>query len=603
MDSIKNSSRFAEIEHLVEDYFRSHLAPVMRQTQAELTRRQGEEMKEYSTSLGGILSMLAASNMPLGDPYRTLKVTGEWNSKTTEDYIAMCKERIAGSEPLQRDLAYMAAEWREAVVGEVGRERYDALSQELGGDLAYAYMDYRVEQLMIDRLVRERMPKSTSDYIMKKAAESSLLGLSQVMSRSPLAAEIEARGEKAYNPSGWEKGAGWAVGAVADTLMMGGGGSWAAFGKLVGADAAMSAVMSRFDKAESEKTAVEMCISRGVFGSESNVFDGFRREAAQIRSDQSEFLVAANEQLEKKIPLRRKTIDWLEQGSDGFMWSAYGDEERARSERYKDVPLVIAPGQEEAYLREKAGKTEEIAEQPEQPGAEQTEAATAAVQPASVTPPAQSEQVQPEQPAVQQPQETTQTNENGWGNLLAGVGLDGIGDVGSNLGYVLAMLPDILLGIFTGKTKSLELKDNLLPIASIVAGMFVRNPILKMLLIGMGGANLLNKAGHEALERKQNEGRENINAGVRYRQYADEPLDPRIERPVMQGSSLIATIDKVPCTIQLTETVADACRAGALPLNTLANAILAKSDRMRQMASENYDNSQQETIVRTRGIQ
>ncbi len=609
MDSIKNSSRFAEIEQLVEGYFRSYLAPVMQQTRAELNRRQGEEMKEYSTSLGGILSMLAASNMPLGDPYQTLKVTGEWNSKTTEDYIAMCKERIAGSEGLQRDLAYMAAEWREAVVGEVGRERYDALSEELGGDLAYAYMDYRVEQLMIDRLVRERMPKSVFDYIMKKAAESSLLGLSQVMSRSPLAAEIEARGEKAYNPSGWERGAGWAVGAVADTLMMGGGGSWAAFGKLVGADAAMSAVMSCFDKAESEETAVEMCISRGVFGSESNVFDGFRREAAQIRSDQSEFLVAANEQLEKKILLRRETMDWLGQGSGGFVWSACTDEERARTERYKDVPLVIASGQEEAYLRAKAGKSAEIAEQPQQPSTEQTQTqmqtqtTTAAVQPASVTSPAQSEQVQSEQPAVQQPQEAAQTNENGWGNLLAGVGLDGIGDIGSNLGYVLAMLPDILLGIFTGKTKSLGLKDNLLPIASIVAGMFVKNPILKMLLIGMGGANLINKAGHETLERKQNEGRENINAGVRYRQYADEPLDPRIERPVMQGSSLIATIDKVPCTIQLTETVADACRTGALPLNTLANAILAKSDRMRQMASENYDNSQQENIVRTRGIQ
>ena len=607
MDSIKNSSRFAEIEQLVEDYFRSHLAPVMQQTQAELTRRQGEEMKEYSTSLGGILSMLAASNMPLGDPYRTLKVTGEWNSKTTEDYIAMCKERIAGSEPLQRDLAYMAAEWREAVVGEVGRERYDALSQELGGDLAYAYMDYRVEQLMIDRLVRERMPKSTSDYIMKKAAESSLLGLSQVMSRSPLAAEIEARGEKAYNPSGWEKGAGWAVGAVADTLMMGGGGSWAAFGKLVGADAAMSAVMSRFDKAESEETAVEMCISRGVFGSESNVFDGFRREAVQIRSEQSGFIDEVNEQLEKKIPLRRGTMDWLGQGSGGLMWSTYTDEERARAERYKDVPLVVAPGQEEAYLRDRAGESAEIAEQPQQQSAEQTETATAAMQAASVTPAAQNEQVQTEQPAVQTAQPPlpgdAQTNANGWNGLLASAGLDGIGDVGHNLGYVLAMLPDMLLGIFTGKTRSLGLKDNLLPIASIVAGMFIKNPILKMLLIGLGGANLFNKAGQEALQRKQNEGRERVDTGVRYRRYADEPLDPRIERPVMQGNSLIATIDKVPCTIQLTETVADACRTGALPLNTLANAVLAKSDRMRQAASQNYDNSQQETLVRTRGIQ
>lgn len=605
MTEIKHSGRFAEIEHLLDDYFKCHLAPVMRQTQTELNRRQGEEMKKYSTSLGGILSMMATSNMPMGDPYQTLKVTGEWNSKTTEDYIEMCKESIIKNEALQKDLALMAAEWRNAVVVEVGRERYDELSGQLGGDLAYAYVDYRVEQLMIDRLVKERMPKSTSDYIIRKAAESSLLGLPQVMSRSALTAEIEARGEAAYNPSRMEKGAGWAVGAVADTLMMGGGGSWATFGKLVGADVALSAVMSHFDETDNKEVAVERCISQGIFGSESNVFDTFRGEASKIRSDRSGFIAAVNEQLEKKIPLRNGTMDWLGQGTAGFMWSARTDEERAREERYKDVPLIIAPGQEEAYLREKAGKPAGIAEQAEHQAEEQTTTAseTTTMQAAAVTSPVQSEQIQPEQPAEAHPQETAQTNGNGWGNLLAGVGLDGLGDIGSNLGYVLAMLPDILLGVFTGKTKSLGLKDNLLPIASIVAGMFIKNPIVKMLLIGMGGANLLNKAGHEALERKQNEGRENINTGVRYRQYADEPLNSRIEKPLLQGNSLIATIDRVPCTIQLTETVADACRTGALPLNTLANAVLAKSDQMRQMASQNYDNTRQETVVRARGIQ
>ena len=68
------------------------------------------------------------------------------------------------------------------------------------------------------------------------------------------------------------------------------------------------------------------------------------------------------------------------------------------------------------------------------------------------------------------------------------------------------MLPDVLVGLFTGKTKSLNMDNSLLPLASIVAGMFVKNPILKMLLMGMGGANLLNKAGHEVLGRKQQEG-------------------------------------------------------------------------------------------------
>ena len=77
--------------------------------------------------------------------------------------------------------------------------------------------------------------------------------------------------------------------------------------------------------------------------------------------------------------------------------------------------------------------------------------------------------------------------------LLKNFGLNGFSDIGNNLGYVIAMLPDILVGLFTGKTQSLGLKDNMMPIAAILAGMFVKNPLLKMTLIGMGGANLLNK--------------------------------------------------------------------------------------------------------------
>ena len=201
MDEIKHSRRFAEIETLMGSYFRHHLVPVMTQTQTYLTEKQGEEMKEYSTSISGILGMMASAGQPLSDPYQTLKVTGEWNSKTTEDYIEMCNKRILSSEEIQHDLAYMAGEWRDTVVQEVGRERYDELSQELGCDLAYAFVDYRVEQLMIDHLVKERMPKSSADYIIRKAAESSLLGLPQALSRSPLAEEIEKRGEAAGKSS------------------------------------------------------------------------------------------------------------------------------------------------------------------------------------------------------------------------------------------------------------------------------------------------------------------------------------------------------------------------------------------------------------------
>ena len=583
-------------------YFRHHLVPVMTQTQSYLTEKQGEEMKAYSTSLGGILGMMASAGQPLADPYQTLKVTGEWNSKTTEDYIGMCKDRILSSEEMQHDLAYMAGQWRDVVVKEVGRERYDKLSQELGCDLAYAFVDYRVEQLMIDQLVKERMPKSSADYIIRKAAESSLLGLPQALGRSPLAEEIEKRGEVAYRPSKLEKGAGWVLGASADTVMLGGTGSWTAVARFIGADTAISAVADHFGKEETQPLSAEECISKGVFGSDSNVFDSFRKEAASIPGKENTALAAANGKLQKKIPIVTfDFMDWWKTDNRNMPWrEETAEEERKRVERYKDVPMVVAPGQEEAYLQDMERRKAETEEQTESKP-KQREKEAKEVQVSTVS----TEKTIREEPSGQEPQ-TIQTNENGWDGLTRFLGLEGFSEVMSNPGSVLAMLPDMLLGIFTGKTQSLGLKENLLPIASIVAGIFVKNPMLKMLLIGLGGANLLNKAGHEALGKERTERNGNVattDKKVQYRRYPDEPLNPRIVNPVLQGNTLIATIDHVPCTVQLNSTVADAYRAGALPLNTLANAVLVQSDRLRQMASQNYDNGQQETIVRTRGIQ
>ena len=170
------------------------------------------------------------------------------------------------------------------------------------------------------------------------------------------------------------------------------------------------------------------------------------------------------------------------------------------------------------------------------------------------------------------------------------------------------MLPDVLVGLFTGKTKSLNMDNSLLPLASIVAGMFVKNPILKMLLMGMGGANLLNKAGHEVLGRKQQEGIAPTVEGsgaprVQNRQYPDAPLKPRISNPMLQGRCLVANIDHVPCTIQLPDSVIGAHQSGALPLNTLANAILAKNDQLRNLAAVQFEEQARESVVRPRGIQ
>lgn len=188
---------------------------------------------------------------------------------------------------------------------------------------------------------------------------------------------------------------------------------------------------------------------------------------------------------------------------------------------------------------------------------------------------------------------------SGWSGLMNTLGLSGFGDIGHNLGYVLGMLPDMLVGMFTGTTSSLKLKDNIFPIATIFAGMFIKNPILKMMLIGLGGANLLNKVGHEAIERS-----EASNQSVRYREYPNEILDSRIVNPAMKGYSLVATIDGIPSSIIIDERTADAYYKGKIPLNTLCNAVLRKYDEQYEVMNTNLAYQLDETDERhvSRGL-
>lgn len=597
--AVKNSQRFAEIERLMSDYFGCHLAPVMGRVRQDLSQKQADEMRAYSSSAAGILRSMATAGMPGDDPYATLRITGEWNSKTTEDYLAMCRKSVMGNKGMQRDLAVMAGEWRKAVVSEIGRERYDTLSRQLGCDLAYAYIDHRMEQLMIDRMVKDRMPKSSADYILRKAAQTSLFSLPYELNKSPLAAEIEARGEAAYKPSRTEKAVGWTVGASADAVAMGGASSWATFAKFVGIDVMLNAGMEHLSRKGSEReVSVEDCISKGVWGTDSNVFSAFRKEAQGIRKHENSYIKATNALLKNKIPTQNYMfMDWMKQPEQTkFPWNKgtfldprAGDAAQ-RKGKYKDVPLIVAPGMEDEYLeikaRQEAGVKNE--KKPQDMPQERQEQNTGT-------------STQPEESPVQ-------TNGNGWDGLLQSFGLNGFSDIGKNLGYVLAMLPDVLVGLFTGKTKSLNLDNSLLPLAAIAAGIFVRNPILKIMLMGMGGANLLNKTGHEVLDRKQHEGiaspaTNNASHNVQYRQYPDEPLNPRISTPMLQGRCLVASIDNVPCTIQLSDSVIGAYQSGALPLNTLANAILAKNDQMRQVAAAQYEENVREAVARPRGIQ
>ena len=207
-------------------------------------------------------------------------------------------------------------------------------------------------------------------------------------------------------------------------------------------------------------------------------------------------------------------------------------------------------------------------------------------------------------PYSQQPQQAptgnaTTSQTAGWGNALEQMGLSGFSDVSKNMGYVLAMLPDMLIGMFTGKNPNMKLEDNFLPLAAIFGGMFVKNPLLKMLLLGFGGANLFNNAGHAALK----EGYAKTSRAVTYKTYSDEPLNKRISNPVMKGSSMVATIDGKPMVINISDNAVDAYERGNVPLNTLANAVLQKYDENNALASRNYElHHQEDNVEQQRGL-
>ena len=209
------------------------------------------------------------------------------------------------------------------------------------------------------------------------------------------------------------------------------------------------------------------------------------------------------------------------------------------------------------------------------------------------------QQTQQQGTQQQQSTNTTSLQTAGWGNALEQMGLNGFSDVSKNMGYVLAMLPDMLIGMFTGKNPDMKLGDNWMPLASIVAGMFVKSPLLKLFLMGFGGANLLSNAGHAALK----QGYAKTNKTVTYKTYSDEPLNQRIANPVMKGSSMVATIDGKPMVINISDNAVDAYERGNVPLNTLANAVLRKYDESNALASRNYElQHQEEALEQQRGL-
>ena len=166
--------------------FRTKVLPIMDKVMADLRHKQLEEIGRHTSSLSYILPGAAGPDGGMAAQAAsldTLRYTGKWNSKHTEDYIQMVKD-------------------------ELKKQKINVTPE--------------IEKKMIDKMIKDEIPKSSIEYIMKKAATSTLFYLPQALNKSPLENHISEQAEKRYNPKGWEKGTGWALGATADFLSTGG---------------------------------------------------------------------------------------------------------------------------------------------------------------------------------------------------------------------------------------------------------------------------------------------------------------------------------------------------------------------------------------------
>ena len=567
-----------ELEHYFSKYFDAHIAPL---ADKAVKDADAAFLKEYDQMVN---SRGALGALTLSGPMGSASLARSQNLDSYQYYWSNIQKsfqkRFESSADFKADFGHLIDAYQKAMIAKMGKDQYLAESKKYGQDLATWYVNNKLLEKSLNRMASHGAPKDSIEYLFQKGSQLSIFGLAQPSDWDGMLALQEQQ----YNPSKMEKVAAYGVGGLMDFAVMPFGGMKTA---IIGtaAGAGIDLVFSSGNNRQS----VDALVSRSLFGNSWSLTEARK---ALVDAKDSNYLTALNAGMKKKVTLTNSS-PLLKQVAETNRFPLKGSFLSSTEDRDDDIPMMVTPGMEDAYRRDLA-KLQQDVQKPVKPQKKVTPAATST--PQQTTTNNQSTDGQYNYQPYQNQRQLV--NNNGWGGIFDQFGLTGFSDVFKNLGYVLAMLPDMMIGMFTGRTKSLSVQQNLMPIAAIVMGMFVRNPLLKMLLIGLGGANLLNKATHEIL------GETPSSKEVRYRPYADERLNARISHPQLNGNLLVATIDGIPCTVTLQNSVVDAHQKGALPLNTLANAVLAKYDEQRLEVEQNYERQMAESEHReiSRGI-
>lgn len=523
----------------MSDLFQDKVVPIMDKVKADMSAKRAEELRKAMQSPGYAASVAFGGS----SAFLKSKAAGsEWSSKTVEDYVKLVNEEL--------------------------RKQNITVTPD-------------IEKKMLARMVNDAMPKSSIEYIIKKAKGNTIFGTVDSIGKSELQEEIDHKAEKAYNPSAGEKAAAYAASAVTDWVAL--GGPAGTVGSIVGF------------------TALDMGVSAVADGIAGHVEDKKLREKDKMR-----------------------------------------EEERMKEEKYKDVPSVVDPAHRDEWLTEQEQKAPSTAQSSTSTSEEKKssaittpwqEDATAAdkkedkdkeekskEQAASEQARQEEEQRKKEEKEREKEEEQDKDNEvmegavtaanmTGWQGLWDSLGVGGLSNIAHNPGTTAAMLPDVLMGIFTGKT---SMKGTLIPAAGLLSGMFMdkRNPLRKLVILASLLA-LINKPIQSGLAANNirtaapqfdKPEADRIANEPQYVRYQDEPLNERVSNPHIEGNRFEAYIDGVHRSLTLPDRAADAYNRGAVPLNKLANTMLSVIDQNDLLASENYehvDNADREAIHKT----
>ena len=647
----KDFTGIASMEAMLEKYIDNSIIPVFNKKTNELDKKQKEEyykhLEQHSKypQLNPQMSSVIAVN--------TLNQKAKWQNKGFDWVVGETNSEFKKPkyEKQRQDIGTLLSNYKDALIYYLGEKKYNELSKKYGVDLATAKYEKLLFNKLEEQMIKHKMPKSEIEYILKKSFKDSLYNfLTPVVSsdnRPEQDKNIENAAVERYDASWTSEGiSGISSSLLNSTIVPMGVGASIMWG--IGITATDKAYKYFFnsdnDKDDLDKEIYGENVSKADF-------DKAKKSAKSTEIQKIANLSLNNKIRQKYSPSEATAIskNYERAGDPDLILKAIKEtgvkvSSRAIPQHMKDKDLkenyrlacyfigqltemkmsgaktikvgdttlteaqVAQRAHDYAYQAQEQVKEIKARELEEKRKNEIDDLVVDGNGDVKLVAYARDSKKGQELAAAEASQSQQQQNQqmvndqmnNGFGGWASMLGWGG-GELPTNpqnISQVISSIPDLLVGMFTGKNKHLKLSECFFPIAAIMGAMFFKNPIIKLLLFLAGGMMLFQKAKNSmSEENKQNEYRS-------YKRIPDEPLNPRIKNPVMKGNTLVANIDDCPYVITVSDQAVDAYHKGYIPINALSNKVLEVFDRQQgQIQSDfNQNVTREEEQQRTRGI-